>query len=160
MLSDFALSLDVLDGYDNQNLEIKATSQPDLYKDAKNSIRELREKWGGSALFGNEKDELFKSSISAINQTFDGQELYPSIEEKVAHLLYFIVKNHSFSDGNKRIATWVFIWYLNKNHCLYNLNEETKVGNNALAALALMIALSKPEEKDIIIKVFLNKMNE
>ncbi len=103
---------------------------------------------------------MFKGSISAINQTFDGQELYPSIEEKVAHLLYFIVKNHSFTDGNKRIATWVFIWYLNKNHCLYNLSEEAKVGNNALAGLALMIALSKPEEKDIIIKVFLNKMNE
>jgi hypothetical protein len=120
VLSDFALGLDILDGYDHQKLEIGETNlntQYEIaYSDAKQAILDLKLKFGGSNLFGNEKDQSFRSSIGAINQTFDGKELYPSIEEKAANLLYFVVKNHSFCDGNKRIAAWLFVWYLNKNN--------------------------------------------
>ena len=120
VLADYALGLDILDGYDKQNLE-RGMVQPNSifqisYQEAKVAIEELRIKFGGSLLFGNEKDDSFKSSISTINQTFDSKELYPSIEEKAAHLLYFVVKNHSFTDGNKRIAAWLFVWYLAKNN--------------------------------------------
>uniref|UniRef100_UPI0040486E6A RhuM family protein n=1 Tax=Algoriphagus sp. TaxID=1872435 RepID=UPI0040486E6A len=124
VLADYALGLDILDGYDKQNLE-RGMVQPNSifqisYQEAKVAIEELRIKFGGSLLFGNEKDDSFKSSISTINQTFDSKELYPSIEEKAAHLLYFVVKNHSFTDGNKRIAAWLFVWYLAKNNYLLN----------------------------------------
>ena len=108
VLTDFALGLDILDGYDNQSLEINNTTKGAEYKidytEATEAINQLREKFGGSALFGNEKDESFKSSIASIDQTFGGKEVYPSIEEKSANLMYFVVKNHSFSDGNKRIG--------------------------------------------------------
>jgi len=164
VLTDFALGLDILDGYDHQNLEIKATNSETKYKikysDAKNAIEELRIKFGGSNLFGNEKDESFKSSISTINQTFGGIELYSSVEEKAANLLYFVVKNHSFTDGNKRIAAWLFIWYLNKNESLYTKNGKKIIENNALASITLMVALSKPEEKDLVIKVIINTINK
>jgi len=163
VLSEYALGLDILDGYDRQHIEIKATTRATSYtisyEEAKTAIANLRIKFGGSALFGNEKDASFKSSIAAINQTFAGQELYPSIEEKAAHLLYFVVKNHSFSDGNKRIAAWLFIWYLNKNDFLYYQPGQPRIANNALAALTLMVALSKPEEKELIIKVIISLIN-
>lgn len=103
---------------------------------------------------------MTRSSISTIDQTFDGIELYPSIDEKAANLLYFIVKNHSFTDGNKRIAAWLFVWYLNKNQYLYTKNGQKKIANNALATLTLMIALSKPEEKELMIKVTINSINK
>ena len=163
VLSDFAQGLDILDGYDHQNLVIKHLNPETKYiikhKEAKQAIEELKNKFGGSRLFGKEKDNSFKSSIAAINQTFGGKDLYPSIEEKAANLLYFIVKNHSFTDGNKRIAAWLFVWYLNKNENLYTIVGKTKIENNALAALTLMVALSKPEEKDLIIKVIINSIN-
>lgn len=163
VLSDYALGLDILDGYDKQNLELgNVNTHPSFqisYQEAKHAIDELRIKFGGSSLFGNEKDDSFKSSISAINQTFDGKDLYPSIEEKAAHLLYFVVKNHSFTDGNKRIAAWLFVWYLAKNNYLLDQNGLTKVANNALAAITLMIALSKPEEKELMILVIVNSIN-
>ena len=111
-------------------------------------------------MFGNEKDASFKSSISTIDQTFDGEDLYPSIEEKAANLLYFVVKNHSFSDGNKRIAAWLFVWYLNQNNYLYSNEGKQKIGNNALASLTLMIALSNPNEKELMIKVIVNSINK
>jgi len=124
VLADYALGLDILDGYDKQNLEMGMVQPNSIfqisYQEAKVAIEELRIKFGGSLLFGNEKDDSFKSSISTINQTFDSKELYPSIEEKAAHLLYFVVKNHSFTDGNKRIAAWLFVWYLAKNNYLLN----------------------------------------
>ena len=163
VLSDYALGLDVLDGYDHQNLEISGlnfeTNYLINYNEAKVAIEELRIKFGGSTLFGNEKDGSFKSSISTINQTFDGLDLYPSLEEKASNLLYFVIKNHSFSDGNKRIAAWIFVWYLNKNKYLYNSQGNKRIENNALVALTLMIAQSKPEEKEIIIKVIINLIN-
>lgn len=164
VLSDYAFGLDILDGYDHQSLEIKETesitSYKIKYKDAKQAILQLQFKFGGGKLFGNEKDDSFKSSISTIDQTFDGIELYPSIDEKAANLLYFIVKNHSFTDGNKRIAAWLFVWYLNKNQYLYTKNGQKKIANNALATLTLMIALSKPEEKELMIKVTINSINK
>ena len=164
VLSEYALGLDILDGYDHQNLEVgelnSETKYIINYEEAKQAIEELKDKFGGSTLFGNEKDESFKSSISTINQTFGGQDLYPSIEEKAANLLYFIVKNHSFSDGNKRIAAWLFVWYLSKNKYLYSKAGKSRIANNALATLTLMVALSKPEEKDLIIKVIINSINK
>ena len=164
VLADYAIGLDILDGYDKQNLELgKVQPNPVFqisYQEAKLAIEELRIKFGGSALFGNEKDDSFKSSISTINQTFDGKELYPSVEEKAAHLLYFVVKNHSFTDGNKRVAAWIFIWYLAKNNNLLNSKGNPKVANNALATITLMVALSKPEEKELMVLVIVNSINK
>ena len=110
----------------------------------------------GSTLFGREKDDSFKSSIGAIYQTFDSREVYPSIEEKAAHLLYFVVKNHSFVDGNKRIAASLFLWFLDANGILYRQDGGKRLGDNALVALTLMIAESRHEEKDVIVKVIVN----
>jgi prophage maintenance system killer protein len=164
VLADYAIGLDILDGYDKQNLELgKVQPNPVFqisYQEAKLAIEELRIKFGGSTLFGNEKDDSFKSSISTINQTFDGKELYPSVEEKAANLLYFVVKNHSFTDGNKRIAAWLFIWYLAKNNYLLNSKGNPKVANNALATITLMVALSKPEEKELMVLVIVNSINK
>jgi len=164
VLSDYALGLDILDGYDHQNLRIGNTNQNITYRieyqDAINAINELKVKFGGGDLFGNEKDDSFKSSIATIDQTFDGKELYLSIEEKAANLLYYVVKNHSFSDGNKRIAAWIFVWYLNKNNYLYSKEGKKRIENNALAALTLMIALSKPDEKELMIKVVINAIDK
>lgn len=164
LLSEYALGLDILDGYDNQTLEIREISEQVSYKidyqEAKFAIRQLRDKFGGSSLFGNEKDNSFKSSIATINQTFDGKELYASIEEKAANLLYFVVKNHSFNDGNKRIAAWLFVWYLNKNNYLFTNGGKLKIDNNALAAITLMVALSKSDEKELMIRVVINSINK
>ena len=164
VLTDFALGLDILDGYDNQSLEIREVTKESKYKidynEAIEAINQLRIKFGGSKLFGNEKDDSFKSSIASIDQTFDGEELYQSIEEKAANLLYFVVKNHSFSDGNKRIAAWLFVWYLNKNKYLYNQNGKLVIENNALASITLMVALSKPDEKELMIRVIINSINK
>jgi GPH family glycoside/pentoside/hexuronide:cation symporter len=113
-----------------------------------------------SGLFGNEKDESFKSSINTIYQTFDGQELYPSVEEKAAMLLYLVTKNHSFSDGNKRIAAFLFLWFLEKNGILYKPGGTKLIENNTLVALTLMIAESRTEEKDTIVKVVVNLINQ
>jgi len=129
------------------------------YKEAKDAIEKLKVKFGGSDLFGNEKDQSFKSSIATIDQTFDGKELYPSIEEKAANLLYFVVKNHSFSDGNKRIAAWLFVWYLDKNNYLYKKDQSKRIENNTLVALTLLIAESNPAEKEMMINVIINLIN-
>jgi len=120
----------------------------------------LIDKFGENSLFANEKDESFKSSIATIYQTFDGKELYPSIEEKAAMLLYLVTKNHSFSDGNKRIAAFLFLWFLEKNEILYNPNGRRLIENNTLVALTLMIAESRANEKDIMVKVVVNLINK
>ena len=130
------------------------------YENAMEAINGLREKFGGSALFGNEKDESFKSSIGQIYQTFGGEELYPSVEEKAAMLLYLVTKNHSFSDGNKRIAATLFLWFLNNNHILYREDGSKRLADNTLVALTLMIAESKTEEKDVMVKVVVNLINQ
>jgi prophage maintenance system killer protein len=111
-------------------------------------------------LFGKEKDESFKSSLQSIVQSFDGQYLYPSIEEQAAHLLYFVIKNHSFNDGNKRIGAFLFIWYLDKNKHQFDINGTLKINGNALTAIALLIAQSNPLDKEIMIKLICNLINE
>ena len=119
---DYTYALDTLDRYDYQELKIEETTKKEefhaTYENAMEVICELHEKFGGSTLFGNEKDDSFKSSIGQIYQTFDGIDLYPSVEEKAAMLLYLVTKNHSFSDGNKRIAATLFLWFLNGNGIL------------------------------------------
>lgn len=163
IISDYAYALDVLDRYDYQELEVKNTSDKALYRltyeEAVAQINIVKEAYGNSALFGHEKDNSFKSSLSVIYQTFEGEELYPSIEEKAANLLYFITKNHSFSDGNKRIAAFLFLYFMERNGILYNDNKNKRIADNTLVALTLMIAVSKPEEKDVMIKVVVNLIN-
>lgn len=118
----------------------------------------MKTKFGGSDLFGNEKDKSFKGSLVGIYQTFDKKELYPSIEEKALHLLYFVVKNHSFTDGNKRIAAFLFVWFLERNNLLYYEGRKV-IDDNALVALTLMIVESKSDDKDMMVKVIINLMN-
>ena len=163
VVTDYAYALDVLDKYDHQVLEIEATSPKELvqitYAAAMDAVRGLKDKFGGSNLFGNEKDESFQGSLAAIYQTFGGKDLYPSVEEKASNLLYFVIKNHSFSDGNKRIAAFLFVWFLEKNGILYRPDGSKKIADNALVALTLMIAESKPEEKEMMSKVVVNLIN-
>jgi prophage maintenance system killer protein len=164
IVTDYAYALDVLDQYDYQSLKITETSDGELfritYKDAIKKIALLRKLYGDSPLFGKEKDESFKSSISAIYQTFDKKDLYPSIEEKAANLLYLVTKNHSFVDGNKRIAAFLFLVFLEKNNLLFKENGEKRIPDNALVALTLMIAVSQPSEKETMIKVIVNLINK
>ena len=139
VVSDYTYALDTLDRYDYQQLSIGQTTNEEkfraTYEGAMQAIEGLKAKFGGSRWFGNEKDDSFKSSIGQIYQTFGGQDLYPSVEEKAAMLLYLVTKNHSFSDGSKRIA------------------------DNTLVALTLMIAESRTEEKDVMVKVVVNLIN-
>ena len=161
---DYTYALDTLDRYDYQELKIEDTTKKEefhaTYENAMEVIRELHEKFGGSTLFGNEKDDSFKSSIGQIYQTFGGVDLYPSVEEKAAMLLYLVTKNHSFSDGNKRIAATLFLWFLNGNGILYNEDGTKRIADNTLVALTLMIAESRTEEKDTMVKVIVNLINK
>lgn len=164
VITDYTYALDTLDKYDFQKLEIEKTTTKEPfradYNNAMEAIYVLRNKFGSGGLFGNEKDESFKSSISTIYQTFGGMELYPSIEEKAAMLLYLVTKNHSFSDGNKRIAAFLFLWFLEKNGILYRNDNTRLIENNTLVALTLMIAESRTEEKDVMVKVVINLINK
>ena len=161
---DYTYALDTLDRYDYQELTIEKTTPRAAfhatYENAMEVIRQLHEKFGGSPLFGNEKDDSFKSSIGQIYQTFGGEDLYPSVEEKAAMLLYLVTKNHSFSDGNKRIAATLFLWFLNGNCILYNEDGTKRIADNTLVALTLMIAESRTEEKDTMLKVIVNLINQ
>ena len=161
---DYTYALDTLDNYDYERLSIDKTTKEEpfhaTYENAMEAINGLREKFGGSTLFGNEKDDSFKSSIGQIYQTFGGNELYPSVEEKAAMLLYLVTKNHSFSDGNKRIAATLFLWFLNNNGILYRPDGSKRLADNTLVALTLMIAESKTEEKDVMVKVVVNLINQ
>ena len=123
-------------------------------------INELKKKFGYSPLFGNEKDDSFKSSIGQIYQTFDGVDLYPSVEEKAAMLLYLVTKNHSFSDGNKRIAATLFLWFMDNNGILYREDGTKRIADSTLVALTLMIAESRTQEKDVMVKVVVNLINK
>ena len=164
VVTDYTYALDTLDNYDYERLSIDKTTKEApfhaTYENAMEAIGGLREKFGGSTLFGNEKDESFKSSIGQIYQTFGGEELYPSVEEKAAMLLYLVTKNHSFSDGNKRIAATLFLWFLNNNGILYRKDGSKRLADNTLVALTLMIAESKTEEKDVMVKVVVNLINQ
>ena len=164
IITQYAYALDILDQYDYQSLDVTNTSGKEIYQltyeEAIAQIQLAKKFHGNSDLFGNEKDESFKSSISTIYQTFNGIDLYPSIEEKAANLLYFITKNHSFTDGNKRIAAFLFLYFLERNKILFDEIGFKRIADNTLVALTLMIAVSKPEEKDTMIKVIVNLINK
>ena len=163
VVQDYTYALDTLDSYDYQTLKIERTTGPErfhaTYDNAMAVIRELKAKFGESSLFANEKDQSFRSSIGQIYQTWDGQELYPSIEEKAAMLLYLVTKNHSFSDGNKRIAATLFLWFMDKNGVLYGQDGRKRIADNALVALTLMIAESRMDEMDTMIKLTVSLIN-
>ena len=163
VLGDYARALDVLDQYDHQRLQVRGTASEEpfelTYEAGLEAVDSLRVQFGGSALFGREKDASFQSSVRSIYQSFDGEDLYPSVEEKAANLLYFVVKNHSFSDGNKRIAAFLFVWFLDRNYCLYHPDGSRRLADNALVALTLLIAESKPEDKDTMVTLVVNLIN-
>ncbi len=168
VITDYSYALTILDQYDHQKLKIQDVTQKKefiiTFEIARQVIDKLvdqfQKKGESLGLFGIEKDNSFKSSLGAIYQTFDGKSLYLSLEEKAAHLLYFVVKNHSFVDGNKRIAAFLFIWYLDANKFLYKKDGTKRIGDNALVALTLMIAESNPKDKDVIVKVIINLINK
>ena len=164
VVTDYSYALDVLDKYDHQTLKKPSKKSKEKYKinykEAVDAIHTLKDKFGGSALFGNEKDKSFKSSLENIYLTFQKKELYPGAENKAAHLLYFVVKNHSFTDGNKRIAAFLFIWFLERNGLLYTKEGFKKLEDNTLVALTLMIAESKSGDKGMMINVILNLMQK
>ncbi|HEA22938.1 MAG TPA: Fic/DOC family protein [Pricia antarctica] len=160
VIANYATALDLLDDYDHQRLQLPRDGHTDVikieYNEAKKAIEELGRQTQFKGLFGKEKDDSFKGSLENIYQTFDGQDLYKTTEEKAAHLLYFVVKNHSFTDGNKRIAAFIFVWFLERNNLLYTKNGEKIVADTTLVALTLMIAQSHPNDKDMMIKVTVN----
>ncbi len=163
IIRDYSYGLDLIDAYDYQRLTITGVSEqtacPLEYREALAAIEQLRAEYQAGDLFGREKDDSFQGSLKSIFQTFDGRELYPSIEEKAAHLLYFLVRNHPFIDGNKRIAAFMFLWFLDKNRYLYRTNGDRRLADNTLVALILMVAESKPQEKDMIVKMVVNLIN-
>jgi len=165
VLEHFVRGLDILDRYDHDSLERPLGQQGQktdktwklTYEEGLNIISSL--KFGDtSELFGNQKDNSFKSAIKAIYQTFDGKDLYPTDQEKAAYLLYFLVKNHAFIDGNKRIDAALLVYYLDKNGILYKDNRHPIIDNNTLAAVTLMVALSHPEEKDTMCLLITNML--
>ncbi|VGO18475.1 hypothetical protein SCARR_00528 [Pontiella sulfatireligans] len=159
-VSEYAVALDLLDDYDHQRVELGKVSRrkakPVSYDESMKLIEAMRQKFGDSAVFGKEKDKSLHSSLNAVMQSFDGKDVYPSVEEKAAHLLYFLVKNHSFVDGNKRIAAAVFLRFADKNRLIYDKAGNKRVANNALVAMTLMIAESRPQEKDVITAMLTN----
>jgi prophage maintenance system killer protein len=164
VVTDYAAALDLLDDYDHQRVSVgplKPRRAKGIdYEEARAIVAELRRKFGGSALFGKEKDQSLRGSLGAVMQSFAGKDLYPSPEEKAAHLLYFLVKNHSFVDGNKRIAAALFLWFMEKNGILYRADGSRHIADNALVAITLMIAESDPSEKDILTRVVVNLIKD
>ena len=168
VITDYANSWILLQQYDkNQLEEPKKKHKPKYiitYEKALEAISklksDLRSKKEASDLFGNQKDKSFGGIIANLYQTFGGDELYPSIEDKAAHLLYFIIKDHPFTDGNKRIGALLFILFLSNNGYLFKENGERKINDNALVALALLIAESNPKQKDVMIKLIMNFISE
>lgn len=160
VISSYSTALDLLDDYDHQRLKLPKTGNVEVvkitYEEARNAINELGKQTKFEGLFGKEKDDSFKGSLENIYQTFDGIELYQTLEEKAAHLLYFVVKNHSFIDGNKRIGAFLFVWFLERNNLLYKSNGNKLIADSTLVALTLMIAQSNPNDKDMMIKVIVN----
>ncbi len=160
VISSYSTALDLLDDYDHQRLKLPKTGNVEVvkitYEEARNAINELGKQTKFEGLFGKEKDDSFKGSLKNIYQTFDGIELYQTLEEKAAHLLYFVVKNHSFIDGNKRIGAFLFVWFLERNNLLYKSTGYKLIADSTLVALTLMIAQSNPNDKDMMIKVIVN----
>lgn len=159
-VSEYAAALDLLDDYDHQRVRIGKVSRRKAkavsYEETMNLIDAMRQKFGDSAVFGNEKDESLHSSLNAVMQSFDGKDVYPSVEEKAAHLLFFLVKNHSIVDGKKRIAAAVFLRFADKNKLIYDKEGHKRIADNALVAMTLMIAESHPSEKEVITSMLTN----
>ena len=164
VVADYTYGLDTLDRYDYQTLVLEKTTNEEkfhaTYEMAMEAIAALKTQFGGSDLFGLPKDGSFASSIGQIYQTWEGRDLYPSVEEKAAMLLYLVVKNHSFVDGNKRIAATLFLWFLENNGLLYHADGSKRIGDNALVALTLLIAESRTEEMEMMVKVVVNLINK
>ena len=164
VIEQYAYALETLDKYDHQRLTIDSPATEEeiqklSYEEAMEQIIIWRDFQKAGNLFGNEKDKSFKSSLETIYQTFDSLDLYPTFEEKAANLLYYVVKNHSFSDGNKRIAAGLFVYFLAMNNKLLNQEGNKRIGDNALVAITIMIAESKSDEKDIMVKLVVNLIN-
>ena len=160
VIEKYTKALNLLDDYDHQKI-LKPTGNKSTYVLSYEECKKVIENMKFSQrndLFGNEKDDSFKSSINAIYQTFAGEEIYPSLEEKAGNLLYFITKNHSFSDGNKRIAATMFLYFLEKNNTITK-NGQKVIDDDTLVAITIMIAESKPDEKDTMIKLIMNFLN-
>lgn len=157
VIEKYSLALDLLDDYDHQTMKRPAGNKAIYvlsYEECQQIIDTMKFNTD-SDVFGNEKDDSFKGSIGNIYQSFDGEDVYPSLEEKAANLLYFVTKNHSFSDGNKRIAATMFLYFLDKNGILF-LDDEKLIEDHTLVALTIMIAESRPEEKEMMISVIMN----
>lgn len=167
IITQYTQSFVLLNQFDSNSIEPEKLSENITYeigiKEAKNAITELKKQLiarkEATELFGNEKDSSFEGTLRSIVQTFGGVYLYPSIEEQAAHLLYFIIKNHSFSDGNKRIGAFLFVWFLEKNKHRFKKSGELKINDNALVALALLVAQSNPKEKELMIKLITQLIN-
>jgi prophage maintenance system killer protein len=162
VLAEFAKGLKILDDYDHETLEHQGKTEkaatiigPEEFLQVVQAMRQDMD----SDVFAKPKDSSFDSSVRQIYQSFDGVELYPSIEAKAAMLLYFVVKNHSFIDGNKRIAAMLFLYFLDKNQLLFTANGQRKISDEGLAALTLLIAVSKPEEKDTMVNIVITILN-
>ncbi len=160
IIQEYSRALDILDDYDHQRLTAPKGTHREwyvlTYEEGVKLIAAMKEKFEGSSLVGQERDSSFKSSLGALYQTFGGKDVYPSVEEKAAHLLYFVTKNHSFVDGNKRIAAALFVCFLQRNRILLHRDGSKRIDDGALAALTLMVAASKAAEKEMMIKVILN----
>ena len=158
VIERYSNALDLLDDYDHQTMKRpKGTEAAYVltYEECRHVIDQMR--FGNeSDLFGREKDDSFKGSIGNIYQSFGGQEVYPSLEEKAANLLYFVTKNHSFLDGNKRIAATIFLYFLDRNGMLYDTDGNKTLDDHTLVALTIMIAESRPEEKEMMVSVIMN----
>jgi death-on-curing family protein len=162
IIADFSKGLGILDDYDNGRLDSRGLTEKEAalisYEECKSIIGQIKDEFN-SPLFGREKDDSFRSSIGQIYQSFAGKSLYPSIEEKAAMLLYLIVKNHSFVDGNKRIAAALFLYFLNRNGMLYRQDKTTLIDGNTLASITLMIAESSPSEMETVKKIIMSILN-
>jgi prophage maintenance system killer protein len=160
VVADYSFALDLLDAYDRQAVgPAKGSRRPVKgisLEEARKTVERLREHYRSSSLFGQERDKSLAGSLQAVFQTFGGKDLYPTLEEKAAHLLYFLVKNHPFVDGNKRIAATLFLWFMEKNAALYRSDGAKRVADNALVAMTLLIAESRPQEKDLLTRVLVH----
>lgn len=167
LLANYSKTLTILDQYDKEKLVLSRKTKGKFiltYKDSSKIISELKKelinKKEAGDLFGQEYGDKFKGILGNLTQTFGGKELYQSLEEKAAHLLYFIIKDHPFADGNKRTGSFLFVYFLDRNNFLYRKNGEKKINDNALTALALLIAISDPKEKDKLVKIITNLLTE
>jgi prophage maintenance system killer protein len=160
VVADYSFALDLLDAYDRQAVgPAKGSRRPVKgisLEEARKTVERLREHYRSSSLFGQERDKSLAGSLQAVFQTFGGKDLYPTLEEKAAHLLYFLVKNHPFVDGNKRIAATLFLWFMEKNAALYRSDGAKRIADNALVAMTLLIAESRPQEKDLLTRVLVH----